>query len=112
MPSSSSVLKDEAVGMKGDVDSDHPSSLIPHPSSLHVAAFAIFARAGGKGALYGALGFPILLPLLFIAVRATSLAISGEDSAELPRDVGGLLSFAVMLITVSALLFPFVWEET
>jgi hypothetical protein len=27
------------------------------------------------------------------------------------RDIGGLLSFAVMLITASALLFPLVWDD-
>lgn len=72
---------------------------------------AIIAKARGKGALYGALGFPILLPLLMIAVHATQAALTDAPREILLRDVVGLLSFAVMLITASALLFPFVWED-
>jgi heme exporter protein B len=73
---------------------------------------AIIAKARGKGALYGALGFPILLPLLFMAVNATRNTLVGDASiGMLIQDVGGLISFAVMLITASALLFPFVWED-
>lgn len=73
---------------------------------------AIIAKARGKGALYGALGFPILLPLLFMAVNATRNTLVGDASVGmLLQDVGGLLSFAVMLVTASAMLFPFVWED-
>lgn len=73
---------------------------------------AIIAKARGKGALYGALGLPLLLPLLIMAVRATQEAMVGDgDTLTVLRGVGGLISFAVMLITASALLFPFVWED-
>jgi heme exporter protein B len=73
---------------------------------------AIIAKARGKGALYGALGFPILLPLLFMSVNATRNTLVGDASiGMLLQDVGGLLSFAVMLVTASAMLFPFVWED-
>lgn len=73
---------------------------------------AIIAKARGKGALYGALGFPILLPLLFMAVDATTAALNDRiPIARLTRDLIGLGAFAVMLVTASALLFPFVWED-
>ena len=72
---------------------------------------AIIAKARGKGALYGALGFPILLPLLFIAVDATRLTLVEPSAEGLSRDIVGLLAFAIMLVTMSALLFPYVWEE-
>jgi len=73
---------------------------------------AIIAKARGKGALYGALGFPLLLPLLMMAVRATQVALIADTPfTTLLRNAGGLFSFAVMLITASALLFPFIWED-
>lgn len=73
---------------------------------------AIIAKARGKGALYGALGFPILLPLLFMAVHATRIVMIGDAPLSMVlRDIGGLLSFAIMLITASALLFPLVWDD-
>lgn len=72
---------------------------------------ALIAKARGKGALYGALGFPILLPLLIIAVDGTRLTLSDAPVEILFRDIVGLVSFAVMLVTASALLFPYIWED-
>lgn len=73
---------------------------------------AIISRARGRGALYGALGFPLLLPLLFVAVNATRLSLTtGAAWPDIAQNLVGLCSFAVMVITGSALLFPFVWEE-
>jgi heme exporter protein B len=72
---------------------------------------AIVAKARGKGALYGALGFPILLPLLMMAVRATQLTMTDVSNGDIARDLVGLASFGIMLITMSLVLFPFLWEE-
>ncbi|MGC8669204.1 MAG: heme exporter protein CcmB [Chthonomonadales bacterium] len=73
---------------------------------------AIIAKARGKGALYGALGFPILIPLLFMAVDGSrSCLVPGVPLAALVRDLIGMASFAVMLVTASLLLFPYVWED-
>jgi heme exporter protein B len=72
---------------------------------------AIIAKAHGKGALYGAIGFPVLLPLLMMAVRATQLSMTAQSAGELRSLMVGLLSFAVMLITASSLLFGAVWED-
>ncbi len=73
---------------------------------------AIIAKAGGKGALYGALGFPILIPMLVMAVDATPLAVTGRTmDGRLLNDIIGLSSYSILMITASALLFPSVWEE-
>jgi heme exporter protein B len=72
---------------------------------------AILARAGGQSALYGALGFPLLLPLLLMAVRATSLTLQPGDANEIWRILSGLVAFATMLILGGALLFPILWED-
>lgn len=73
---------------------------------------AIIAKARGKGALFGALGFPILLPMLIMAVDATTMTMEGPRFSErLIADITGLTSYAILIITSSALLFPSVWEE-
>lgn len=73
---------------------------------------AIIAKARGKGALYGALGFPILIPLLFMAVDGSrSCLVPGVPVAALERDLVGMASFTIMLVTASLLLFPYVWED-
>lgn len=73
---------------------------------------AIIAKARGKGALYGALGFPIILPLLFMAVKTTrdTLQASTEPSV-LAQGITGLVSFGVMIVAASVLCFPVVWED-
>src|SRR5258708_1893320 len=71
---------------------------------------AIIGKARGKGALYGALGFPILLPLLILALYGTNESTSLSAGSGLFQALTGLTAFAVMMITASALLFPSVWE--
>jgi heme exporter protein B len=78
-------------------------------SSTIVAA--IVARARAKGALYPALGFPILLPLLLVAVEITSAAALGGSIADSLVDVALLVCYDVVLYVVSLLLFDFVWVE-
>lgn len=73
---------------------------------------AIIARARSGGALFGAVGLPILLPQLFLAVHATKGTLAGGPGPEAAWDgLVGLLAFAAMLVTASVLVFPYVWED-
>lgn len=73
---------------------------------------AITTKARGKGALFGALGFPVLIPQLMVAVNGTRLCLAETAPAgEIGTMILGLVAFAAMTITISALVFPFVWEE-
>ena len=76
------------------------------------AVAAIIARARSRGALFGALGFPLLMPLLFMAVSATRAAMLGDaPPGLLLREVGGLASFAVLVSVASTMVFPLIWDE-
>lgn len=73
---------------------------------------AIAAKAQNKGALFGALGLPILAVFLMLLMGASQTLFTVSPSAiRVVRDVGGLFSFAVLLISVSALTFRFIWED-
>ncbi len=72
---------------------------------------AIIAKARVKGPLFGALAFPILLPLLLLEVRGTATALEGGSWAEGLSWVWGTLGFAGAMITLSLLLFDVVWES-
>ena len=72
---------------------------------------AIIAKANTKGTLYPVLAFPVLLPLLLTVINATKLASSGVDTGSLMGEFQILISYTVVVITVSLLLFKFVWEE-
>jgi len=68
---------------------------------------AMIAQARGKGTLFAVLAFPVLLPLLLLAVELTRHAVSGEPA--------GMALTQILLydgtVTVAALmLFPVVWN--
>lgn len=68
---------------------------------------AIVAHARGRGALFPVLAFPVLLPLLVLAVAASRQAAAG-----LPDDgaLRLLLLYDGTIVTAAAMLFPAVWE--
>jgi len=72
---------------------------------------AIISRARVKGPLFGVLTFPVLLPLLMLLVRSTTLALEGSSWSEVSSYMLGLVGFAGAMITASFLLFDSVWES-
>ncbi len=72
---------------------------------------AIIARASTKGTLYPVLSFPILLPLLLTVINATRLAADGAILAEAYGEFQILISYIVVVVTVSYLVFDYVWKD-
>ena len=72
---------------------------------------AIIAKANTKGTLFPVLSFPILLPLLLTCIRATVLSVKGAFISEALKDFQILISFAIVMIAASVLLFNFVWND-
>ena len=72
---------------------------------------AIISKANSKGTLYPVLSFPVLLPLLLTVINATKLASAGTSSGEILGELNILVSYTVVVLTVSLMLFPFVWDD-
>jgi len=73
---------------------------------------ALAAKAQGTGALYGALGLPLLLVFLMLLLNAAATVyVVNAPALRIIKDVGGLFSFGVLIISMSVMLFHFVWEE-
>jgi len=73
---------------------------------------ALAAKAQGTGALYGALGLPLLLVFLMLLMNAAATVyVVNAPTLRIVKDVGGLFSFGVLIISMSGMLFHFVWEE-
>jgi len=68
---------------------------------------AIIAQARSKGTLFAVLAFPVLLPLLLIAVELTRGAVAGD-----PADVAllQLLLYDATVTVAGFMLFPVVWN--
>ncbi len=75
---------------------------------------ALIARTASSGPLLAVLAFPVLVPLLFSAVRATRLAFEGAAAGvwtEAQPDLTALVGYAGLAVTASFLLFDYVWQE-
>lgn len=73
---------------------------------------ALAAKARGTGALYGAIGLPLLVVFLMLLLNAAATLYTVNPSTiRVVRDVGGLLSYGILLIATSAMFFHFVWED-
>jgi heme exporter protein B len=72
---------------------------------------AIVAKANSKGTLFPVLAFPILVPLLLTSIKGTVLSVEGASFYEAVQDFQVLISFTIVIITVSFVLFDFVWKD-
>ncbi len=72
---------------------------------------AIISQASTKGALFAVLSFPISLPIIISAIHGSRLAIDGAAFSDCISDIQVLISFSIVIITVSVLLFDFIWRK-
>jgi len=71
---------------------------------------AMIARASTRGALFSALSLPLLLPLMITCIKGCERAAIGMNNADWP-EVKVAVAYFIIMITMSLLLFPLIWEE-
>jgi heme exporter protein B len=71
----------------------------------------IISKASMKGALFAVLSFPILLPLLIVEIKGTRISLLGGAFLEASDELKLLIVYAGIMLTLSFLLFEFVWNE-
>ncbi|MEX0811316.1 MAG: heme exporter protein CcmB [Chitinophagales bacterium] len=73
---------------------------------------AIASKAEQNTTLMAILGFPVILPFLMLLQKAVSKAfIIGFDNKELLQDFAVLFALDILLISLSLILFPYLWKE-
>jgi len=72
---------------------------------------ALISKAGTKSALFPVLAFPVLLPLIILGLGLTVSAIEGTDFSSSINSFNMLIAYSGIVITLSFLLFDFVWRE-
>ncbi len=73
---------------------------------------ALASKAKGSGALFGAIGLPIITVLLILLMNAArTLYDQTSTLQQTVKDTGGLISFGVLLVSISFLTFQYVWED-
>ena len=72
---------------------------------------AIVSKASVKGALFAVLSLPIFLVPLWWLIAASDKALTGGGFAAMSSELIGLVSYCVVMVTLSVLLFKVVWLE-
>ncbi len=72
---------------------------------------ALVAKADGRNALFTILAFPLLLPLLIIAVEVTEVALAGSSWSNALGGLRVLAAYALAQTVASLLLFELTWES-
>lgn len=75
---------------------------------------AIISRANAKSTLFAVLAFPLSLPGLSSAIRATAIALRGTvpgAGVSASGDIRALVAYSALMIASSLLLFDYVWND-
>ena len=71
---------------------------------------AMIAKTNNQGGLFTVISFPLLLPVLWVAISGTARSLQAEQISYY-KDIYFLLAFSGIILTVSFLLFKSIWSE-
>ncbi|MFD2570239.1 heme exporter protein CcmB [Spirosoma soli] len=71
----------------------------------------IASKAENPATLMAVLSFPIILPLLLMLLKISKNALDGLDRSTSWNEVGIVLAIDAIVLTLSWLLFPFLWRS-
>lgn len=78
-------------------------------SSVTILA-AVVAKSGGKGSLFTVISFPIILPVLWVAISATVDSLEKTVGIAI-NNLVFLLAFSGVMVALSYILFEYIWIE-
>ena len=80
-------------------------------SSAFTMVSAISMRATNRSILMVVLGFPIVIPVIILAINNANRILEGFLWSQIQGNVLSLLSVDVIIIALSFVLFPFTWRS-
>jgi heme exporter protein B len=80
-------------------------------STVSTIIAAIISQASARGALFAVLSFPISLPIIISSIHGTRIALDGNSFSDGISDLQILISFFIVILTVSILTFEFIWKN-
>jgi heme exporter protein B len=80
-------------------------------SSVLTLVAGIASKADNSATLMAVLSFPIILPMLLMTIRLAKNAMDGLDWSVSYDEMITLLSIDLIVITLSYLLFPYLWRS-
>ncbi len=80
-------------------------------STVFTITSAIASKAGNNGTLMAVLSFPLIIPLLMLLIKLSKNAMDGLDRSVSYNEIGVLILINIIVISVSLLLFPYLWRD-
>ena len=79
--------------------------------SVFTMVSGISAKANNSGTLMAILSFPLIIPVLMFLIKLSKNAMDGLDRSVSFDEIFVLFAINIVVITVSLLLFPYIWRE-
>ncbi|MGJ1195235.1 heme exporter protein CcmB [Sphingobacterium spiritivorum] len=80
-------------------------------ASVFTMVSGISSKAGNNSTLMAILSFPVIIPLLLVLIRLSKNAMDGLERSESLDHIVVLLAINVITVTISLLLFPYLWRD-
>ena len=80
-------------------------------SSVFTMISAIASKANNNGTLMAILSFPVIIPVIMLIIKLSKNAMDGLDRSVSLDEIGVLTAINLVVITVSLLLFPYLWRD-
>nr|WP_294895980.1 heme exporter protein CcmB [uncultured Pedobacter sp.] len=80
-------------------------------SSVFTMISAIASKANNNGTLMAILSFPVIIPVIVLIIKLSKNAMDGLDRSVSLDEIGVLTAINLIVITVSLLLFPYLWRD-
>jgi heme exporter protein B len=80
-------------------------------SSTFTLISSIASKSGNGNLLMPVLSFPVIIPLLLVAIKAAKKAVDDLDPSVMTKDLLVLLAINALIVTLAYLLFPFLWRD-
>jgi len=71
----------------------------------------ISSKTGNNSTIMAILAFPVIIPLLIVLIKLSNNALQGLDRGISYGEIAVLLAINVITITISLLLFPYLWRD-
>lgn len=80
-------------------------------ASVLTMVSAIAGQTRNNFTLMAVLGFPLILPMILLLIKASAGAINGLDTLEIMPGMLVILLLILIALTLSHILFPYLWKE-
>jgi heme exporter protein B len=80
-------------------------------SSTLTMIAGIASKAENSSTLMAVLSFPVILPMLLMLIKVSKNALDGLDRGSSKDEILTLLAIDVIVMTLSVILFPFLWRS-